>query len=119
MLPDLHWTCDKLLGARNTTRALPVLRAGAGLGKGGIDMSSTWCVFCAHEIPGDRLACDKCRPLVEKLDRKSRRTFEREEKKLKDLEALRLAIEPLKKKVVPENILKYFKKEDAEWNRCS
>lgn len=60
-------------------------------------MSLNWCVFCAREIPGDRLACDKCRPLVDKLDRKSRRLFKREEKRLKDLAELLAGIEPLKR----------------------
>lgn len=60
-------------------------------------MSLNWCVFCAREIPGDRLVCDKCRPLVDKLDRKSRRIFKREEKRIKDLAELLAKIEPLKR----------------------
>jgi hypothetical protein len=35
---------------------------------------------------------------VQKLDRKSQRTFKREEKRLQDIEALRAALAPFKKR---------------------
>lgn len=60
-------------------------------------MSHNWCVFCGDKISVDRLACDQCRPLVKELDRKRRRTFEREEKRLQDLANLWAAIQPLKR----------------------
>jgi hypothetical protein len=56
-----------------------------------------WCVFCTCEVPDDRLACDKCRPLVDKLDRKRQRLFKREEKRLKEFAELQATIERLKR----------------------
>lgn len=81
-------------------------------------MTHNWCAICEREIPGDRLVCDKCRPLVQKLDRKSQRTFKREEKRLQDIEELRTALAPFKKRhflikeKAFEQLSKYLKKEE-------
>ena len=75
-------------------------------------MTNTWCAFCAREIPGDRLVCDKCRPLVKKLDRKSQKILKREEKRLKNLAELLASIEPLKRKSVriTEQTIEYLRR---------
>lgn len=76
-------------------------------------MRHNGCVFCAREIPDHQLACDRCRPLVKKLDRKRRRTFEREENRLKNLAELQASIERLKKESrhITEQIIEYLR----EW----